>query len=527
MSLVKLRPALSAVALLTVLPALMRPAAAASYEVGPGRAYWSPCALIAAVALQPGDVIEVDAGSYNEACNINGVSGSAVAPITLRGKPGPRPVLDGSGIDLTGILPAPRALLQWWSSSHWRVEHLEFANAQNGSANGAGIRATAASRNLLFRDVTIHDCQMGAMSDSAADIAIERSDIYRNGIAGSGYAHNLYLQGATVRLVGNYIHDSVAGQNVKLRAHYAEVLYNRIERAGNYEIDCVQGPATGAPNSHCVFLGNLLVRSADADNNSQTIVFGSDGSSDETRNGNLYLIHNTVVLRNASNRLVRVLNPGAGASVMVHNNIIHSSVAGAAVAADPASASLIGGFNNWVSTNVTTADGLARSVVGDDPGFISITDLHLLVTSPAIDRALGSLSYLDGDGVARDATALLQYVYDLDLGDRPGSLDIGAFEYGWHPDGGISGNDGGGGGYNDGGAGNPGPGGEMGSRRDAGVSARANDGGDGSGCSMSAGSAGAGLLGALLLFALACGRRLRQPAHLLRGFAAKKHRQKI
>src|SRR5260370_511374 len=261
------------------------------------------------MTLAPGDVIEVDAATYNEGCNLRDISGTADAPIILRGQPGPRPVLDGSGIDLSGDLPAPRALLQWWSSSHWRIEHLEFVNASNGSGNGAGVRVTAASRNVVFRDLAIHDCQMGAMSDTDSDIAIERSEIYRNGVAGSGQAHNLYLQGALVRLFANYIHDSIDGQNVKLRAHYPEVLYNRIERPPHYPIDCIQGPAATAPNSHCVFLGNLLVRSPDAANHVQTIVFGSDGSSSERRNGNLYLIHNTLHLNHPGNRRARAINP--------------------------------------------------------------------------------------------------------------------------------------------------------------------------------------------------------------------------
>jgi len=48
-------------------------AAATTYQVGASRTYQSPCDLVkpmGGVILQPGDIIEVDAGTYTDRCQI-------------------------------------------------------------------------------------------------------------------------------------------------------------------------------------------------------------------------------------------------------------------------------------------------------------------------------------------------------------------------------------------------------------------------------------------------------------------------
>ncbi|HZX42508.1 MAG TPA: hypothetical protein VFE93_11775, partial [Myxococcaceae bacterium] len=96
-----------------------------SYPVGPSRAWKSPCALEAGVTLQPGDVVEVDFATYTDACQLK-ASGTEAAPIILRGVPGPRPLFDAAGLDLSGAGSVPRAIFQFTGGSHWLVEHLEL-----------------------------------------------------------------------------------------------------------------------------------------------------------------------------------------------------------------------------------------------------------------------------------------------------------------------------------------------------------------------------------------------------------------
>ncbi len=86
---------------------------AATYSVGATRTYTSVCTLAAAVPLQPGDVVEIDPGTYTDASQLT-ASGTAQAPITLRGVPGmARPVFDATGLDLSRADSVPRAIFQF------------------------------------------------------------------------------------------------------------------------------------------------------------------------------------------------------------------------------------------------------------------------------------------------------------------------------------------------------------------------------------------------------------------------------
>ncbi len=506
------------------------PASATQYEVGAAQTHTSPCALFAQVTLQPGDVVLVDAGTYTDACQIT-QSGSAQAPIVMKGAPGPRPVFDATGLDLSGSGSTPRAIFQFTGASHWRVSHLELKNASGSGANGAAFRATAGSDDDVVSDNSIHDNQDGLMSDGSGTFTITGNEIFHNG-AGDGQSHNMYLDSDTVRIVGNYIHDSNGGQNVKLRVHYAEVLYNLIFHAGNYEMDLIQGsPLTDEPNSNVVLIGNVVVRNPMAANDGQTIVYGSDNPSQTGRNGNFYAINNTFVMTASANRLVHAIAVPAGEKIVFLDNIVHATVAGTDMSYDATTAALFTGSNNWVTTGVTSPSGLTGTVGGADPGFVSATDWHLTSTSPARDKGTTALSYVDGTGAMQSGTPTSEFA---DLGGgaygtiarlQDGTIDLGAFEYGT-PEGGAPD-----GGAPEGGAGADASSGgsDAGSANDSGVSTMPVEGGSGQadsgngarsgassgcGCRVSGDGAGAGAGGAavIALAAAFASRRRRRRA---------------
>jgi len=504
------------------------PAFATQYEVGAGKTYTSPCKLFAAVMLQPGDVVLVDAGTYTDACQIK-QSGTAQSPIVMKGAPGPRPVFDATGLDLSGAGTVPRAIFQFTGASHWRVSHLELKNASGSGANGAAFRATAGSDDDVVFDNSIHDNQDGLMSDGAGTFTIADNEIFHNG-AGDGQSHNMYLDSDTVRIVGNYIHDSNGGQNVKLRVHYAEVLYNLIANAGNYEMDLIQGPPlTDEPNSNVVLIGNVVVRNPNAANDGQTILFGSDNPNQTGRNGNFYAIDNTFVMTASTNRLVRALAPAPGAKIIFYNDIIHATVAGTNVSFDATTAALFTGSNNWVTTGVTSPAGLTGTIGGADPGFVSATDFHLTASSPARDEGTSTLSYVDGAGATHPGAPTSEFAalgggaYGTVNRLQDGTIDLGAFEYGT-PDGGAP--EGGGPGGSDASAGGGDDGGGIGDDG-GGVSTTPAEGGagpangassgpsSGCGCHVTGSDAGAGTgggagLGAALLLAAPLVRRRRR-----------------
>ncbi len=411
-----------------------------TYSVGAAQMYTSPCKLAAAVQLQPGDVIEVAAGTYTDACQLT-ASGTAAQPITVRAAAGARPVFDATGLDLSGSGSVPRAIFQLNNASYWVFENLELMHAANASNNGAAFRVTAGGHDLTVRSCSIHDNQDGAMSDGPSTITLEANEIFHNG-ANDGQSHNLYLQGDTVRLVGNYIHDSVGGQNVKLRTRYVELVANVIENAGNYEIDLIQGPYTAMPNANAVLIGNVIVRATQADNNSQTILFGTDNPNDTTpsRNGALYAINNTFVLRNASNRLFHVLtsaSPPAATHVYLYNNIVHATVAGTQLTSDATTEGYTTGSTNFITTGVGGVPAaLTGTITGTDPGFSGSGDYHLAAASPAIDAADSTVMYADGSGTMQDGRPALEPTPPI--GSEPRyiverGIDLGAFEVGNAP----------------------------------------------------------------------------------------------
>jgi MYXO-CTERM domain-containing protein len=418
------------------------------YTVGAGQTYASPCALAAAVTLAPGDVIEVEPGTYTDACQLT-ASGTAQAPIVLRGMAGmPRPVFDATGLDLSGSGQVPRAIFQFNGASYWQVQHLELEHAANASNNGSGFRLTAGAHDVTFDDMSIHDNQDGAQSDGPSVIMIENSDIYANG-ANDGQSHNLYLQGDVVRLIGNHIHDSRGGQNIKLRTRYVELIGNYVENAGNYEVDLIQGPYTSMPDANAVLIGNVFVRATSADNNSQTILFGTDNPNDTTpsRNGALYAIGNTFVLRNASNQLFHVLTstPAPAAThVYLFDNIIHATVAGTQLTSDATTAGYVSGSTNFITTGIGGVPAsVTQTISGADPGFAAAGDYHLAAGSPAIDTGMAHPMYADGSGAMVDGTPMVESTPPIGTEPRyvvGAALDLGAFEYGnAPPDGGADG----------------------------------------------------------------------------------------
>jgi hypothetical protein len=500
------RRSLSSLAFAAAIALASSSAIAATYEVGASQQHKSPCELFTAVTLAPGDVVLVDPGTYTDACQVT-QSGTAQSPLVMQGKPGPRPVFDATGLNLTGAGSVPRAVFQFNDASHWRVEHLELKNAAGTDGNGAAFRSTGSSDDIVISDMSIHDCQDGIMSDGPGVLTIQDNDIFHNG-KNDGYTHNLYLGNDTVHLVGNYIHDSNGGQNVKMRVRYIDIRYNFIANAGNYEIDLVQAPPlTSQPNAHAVMIGNVVLRNPNAANHSQTIVFGTDNPNEAARNGNFYAINNTFVLTDSHNQLVHAIAPAQGSTIHFVNNIIHTTVSGPVVAADPTTDGIFDGTNNWVSTGVTPATAFTGTVTGAAPGFVSASDFHLVAGAPVVDKGAAKPTFVDGTGATQDGTPKYEYA-DLGTIGRldDGTLDLGAFEYGT-PEGGVDaspGDDGGGGGGDSGG------GGDGGGASDGGGNGEAPSGqSSGCGCTTAGGETSIAATGVWIGIALAAFRRRR------------------
>jgi parallel beta helix pectate lyase-like protein len=397
------------------------PALATTYPVGAGRSYTTLASL---PTLAPGDVVEIDAGTYHEVKRWTD-AGSAGAPITIRGVGATRPIIDATGKTVDGVLPNPRAVFQI-EAAYVVVENLELVNARNGN-NGAGVRVTGAAANhVTLRGLKLDNNDMGVMSDGNDDLVIESCEIASNGTSMfSGYSHNLYLGGNKTTIRFSYIHDSLFGQNVKSRGHYTVLLYNYVANSQDGEIGLVDGADTATPNSNAVLVGNIVVsKPREAGwNNGRFVWFGQDGGGAHT--GTLYAVNNTFVA--GDGRIYFLDSNAAGAAVVAVNNVFSGS--DKIVNSGPSS-----GSNNWMPTTATVPAGFTATVKGATPGFVNAAnrDFHLLASSPARDVALAMPMFADGSGAMQPGAPTLEYVVDLQSAMRldDGTLDVGAYEFG-------------------------------------------------------------------------------------------------
>lgn len=276
------------------------PAAAATLEVGPGKAF----ATIedAHARAVEGDMILVhprENGQPYERVAVF-VKQPRLTFRAARAGGRPRVRISGRGFDYSGIGSTPRAVFQFNPGADGCVlEGFELFGAHNESHNGAGVRIAGAN-HVVVRDCAIHDNDMGIMSNgdgttaTGVDQRIERCEIHHNGdTADPGQNHNLYLGGTSVTLSACDVHHSLTGHNVKSRAHHTRVEYSFIHDSANREFDLVDAADTARPGSDAVLLGNIIVKDPESKGNRTVIHFGQDGG--KPHDGTLHLAFNTVV----------------------------------------------------------------------------------------------------------------------------------------------------------------------------------------------------------------------------------------
>ena len=411
--------------LLVIAPTLT----AATYNVGPGQSYPTMNSL---PPLNPGDLVQVNSATYSETFRFTR-AGTSASPIVIRGVGATRPIFDGTGLNVDGALPNPRAIFQV-EASYVTIDNIEFKNAANGN-NGAGIRITNTSStttlNTIINNCKITYCDMGMMSDSCDNLLIQSCEVAFNGTSlYSGSSHNFYLNGNKTTLKYNYIHDSLYGQNFKTRGHYTELLYNTIANSQDGELGFVDSALTATANSNAVMIGNVViakVRGA-AWNHGRFIQFGEDVGG--THTGTLYAINNTFY--SYDNRMQFVNVNVASASAVMVNNICFG--------ADSIAAGTVRGSNNWMQSTAAIPAGLSGSVLGSDPLFANAgaRDFHLTSSSGCIDQGTNAPTCVDGTGATQSGVPNTEYVVDFGSVARTasGTLDIGAYEY--HPAGPIA-----------------------------------------------------------------------------------------
>lgn len=363
--------ALRTIACTILLPCAVAVAEAATYPVGPGRPHANLQALLAAVILQPGDVVEVDGGATYSGGVVLRQSGTAAQPITIRGLRvgGQRPILAGGS-----------NTIEFRQSNHVVFEGFEVTG---GSSRCVFIPAAF----ITLRDLLVRDCpQMGILSadNFSGSITLEYSEI-RN--AGSGDSrHALYMQsdeiafpGAVFRMRHNYVHSGIGGNLLKSRFERNEIHYNWFEGAYYHELELIgpdqytqqPGWSVGLKREDSEVLGNVIVHSGSF---GAVMRFGGDGTG-ESR-GRYRFVNNTVVVNGSgSSHTVFRLYSGIE-SVEAHNNVLWRSTAGTlnierTVEAEWVSGRRVAGSNNWINANASVVPPeWTATLSGANPGFV-------------------------------------------------------------------------------------------------------------------------------------------------------------
>jgi len=408
-------------------------ASAADFHVGGGQ----PFSSIGAVSwhtLQPGDTVWIHwrAAPYREKWVI-GLQGTAAAPISVRGVPGPggqRPVIDGEN----ATTPAP---LNYWnegrsvikvggsntpsnSMAQWiLIEGLDIRGArppntftgdtgivQTYSNNGAAIHVEL-GEHVTIRDCIIRDSGNGIFvssfdEDISRDILIENNYIHSNGNSGSIFEHNTYT--AAIGIVYQFnrfgpLASGAGGNNLKDRSAGLVVRYNWIE-GGNRQLDLVDAEDSTLIRDHPSYrrtdvYGNVLIEPAGAGNR-QIIHYGGDsGTIGDYRKGDLFFYHNTLVsTRTDRTTLMRLSTNDEHCDA--RNNILYVTTPGTELAMLDATG-VLDLSHNWIKPGWVGAFGGLSGVINDDgtqilgpsPGFTSEAgqDYTLTPQSACVDAA--------------------------------------------------------------------------------------------------------------------------------------------
>ena len=388
------------------------PAAAALFEVGPGKPY-TAIGQVPWESLNAGDTVLIywRSNAYQEKWVICR-QGNPNSPITVRGVPGPNgqlPVIDGNAA-------ITRAQLNFWNQdrsvvkiggasvpsdttpSHIVIEGLDIRSARppftyrtpTGAtasyiANAAAIYVEKGT-NILIRGCVMSDCGNGLFIAAATRNAlIEGNYILGNGNEGSAYEHNSYTAAEQITFQFNRygpLRTNCLGNALKDRSAGLVVRYNWIE-GGNRQLDLVDAEDSVGlqqsplyPATHVY--GNVLVEQNDSGNN-QIVHYGGDsGNTPAYRKGTLYFYHNTIVSSRSGNTTLFRLSTN-DESCDSRNNLFFVTASGNRLALLDGAGRLFlthnwfkPGYVNSHSTLTGSITNDASNVTGPDPGFLSL-----------------------------------------------------------------------------------------------------------------------------------------------------------
>ncbi len=221
-------------------------------DTGPGDNQTPFCSFDTALGrLQAGDTLIIKAGTYAERLLVNNLSGTANAPIVIRGESRAGVILDGGCPDFPcSINDVDRnewgELLSEWATVEGMVNiqdstfiTLRDLTVQNVIA--AGVNVLRGSSIVVDNIVTDGTGNNGLLLEQTSNLTVTNNDVGRaqlgfrddQGNARGGIHEALSVVAVSEFLVAhNYVHDTLKeGINVKESSTNGEVHHNFVERA--------------------------------------------------------------------------------------------------------------------------------------------------------------------------------------------------------------------------------------------------------------------------------------------------------
>jgi hypothetical protein len=363
---------------------------ASTLQVGSDKPYKTIRA--AAAAAHDGDIVAIDSGVY-----AGDVATWRAKNLTVRGIGTSRPHLRADGVNESGkgIWVAQGA--------NFVAENIEFSGATVPDQNGAGIRLES-SGNVVIRNCYFHGNENGILGggDTSTNVTVENS-IFENNGYGDGYSHNIYIDYAnSFTLRFSYSHKAKIGHNVKSRARYNYILYNRImdEQTGtaSYQVDLPEG-------GQAYLIGNIIQQGPQA-SNSTIIAFAAENNNAGTLQ--FFLVNNTIVNDRSAGQFVSLRS---GTSARLVNNIFYG----------PGTPWTTGGVTIVQSNNYVEPDKKNTVRLAAPDQF----DYHLLPDSPCVNAGIQP-----GTANGYSLSPVWEYGFDAMQLTRSvvGAIDVGAYE---------------------------------------------------------------------------------------------------
>ena len=371
-----------------------------TWNVGPIRNY-TYCSQVAPL-VQQGDTILIDFATYvNDPQVIWNKSNLYIAGI------GGRPRLEAGSIIANDMVNGKGIFVISGSNVH--VHNIEFANAVVQDNNGAGIRQEGA--NLWVSNCTFNGNEMGILGGNIPDCktTVEYCEFLNGGSTfNPGYQHNIYINHIdTLVFRYNYSHDAIAeGHELKSRATYNFILYNRIANQGSEDSRTIDLPNGGTS----VIVGNIIEQGPNSAN-SNILGYGLEGLTNPAPHA-LYCCSNSFINKKATGSFIQVAN-GID-TLFVKNNIFAGVKTGGL---------FIGTAALLDSSNIAINNSLSVFGFEDESNY----NYHLLSDAIVIDRGVFVSKLVRGYPL----NPSLEYLDQGSFSIRPvnGILDIGAYEY--------------------------------------------------------------------------------------------------